>query len=195
MIETYLLTQLFPRFLLQDKNGYGMAKALQAGIDYFLSAARAGLGLIQDYDTMPEWRLDELARELNCLYDYSAPVASKRAWIRDALPYYSVLGTKAGIRNYITGYFDNVYIQEAAEYGGTPFSFRVTLDGDWTPENEQWTRKAIAAAKNVRSVLDALACGSTGQAGLLGTGAEGTMNPFPLCAEENWCGRWPYDDM
>ena len=42
------------------------------------------------------------------------------------------------------------------------FHFRVTVSGEWTLPTRRWARMAIAGrAKNVRSVLDSLAVGTS----------------------------------
>ena len=50
MIQTYDINRIFPRFILQDKNGYAIAKALQAGLDYFLARSKVALDTILDVD-------------------------------------------------------------------------------------------------------------------------------------------------
>ncbi|MBQ8708527.1 MAG: phage tail protein [Succinivibrionaceae bacterium] len=154
------LNRLYPKFILQDKNGYAIAKALEAGLKYFLDRCQEGLDCVLDPDKMPEWRLDEMAWELNSLYDYTADVASKRKWIKDAIPLYSIWGTPQSVVDYLSGYFDAVELEEFWQYGGDPYHFRVTLTGEWTAENEAWARRAINTAKNVRSVMDTLAAGA-----------------------------------
>ena len=74
------VTKYVPQFLLNDKNGYAMAKAIEAGINYMNTACLNGTKLIYDVDTMPEWRLDELAWEYNLVYDYTADIDVKRDW-------------------------------------------------------------------------------------------------------------------
>ena len=152
-----------PKFILGDKNGYAIAKAIEAAMRSMNTIVRQGLDCLLDYDTMPEWRLDELAWELNCLYDFNASIETKREWIKNATPYYRLFGTPQAVYKYLAGYFDDVELEEAWQYGGDPFHFRITVDGRWVDENEAWARKAIAAAKNVRSVLDSLAAGAFGE--------------------------------
>ena len=188
------VADLFPRFLLNDKNGYAMAKAIEAGLNYFLEKCQDGLDCVLDVEKMPEWRLDELAWEYNCLYDYGADIEQKRAWIRDAMPMYRLYGTPQAVYKYLAGYFDGIELEENWQYGGDPFHFRVTADGEWTPENEAWARKAIAAAKNVRSVLDDLraGCGC-----IIGIEAEGDIKErfrYPH-AGEMWAGEYPTDNI
>ena len=48
---------------------------------------------------------------------------------------------------------DYMTAQEAQEYGGDPFHFRVTLFGTVTPSSLSWARKAVQQVKPVRSVL------------------------------------------
>ena len=98
MLE-HSLGDLFPRFLLRDKNGYALAKALDAAMLYFTGKVEAGIKLIDDVDTMPEWRLDELAWELDCFYDWTGTIDEKRNWINKALPYSYDAGTPQAIKD------------------------------------------------------------------------------------------------
>lgn len=184
------ISQIFPRFLLNDKNGYAMAKAIEKGLACFCQIAKSGLDITLDVEKMPEWRLDEMAWEMGCLYDYGASLDTKRRWIRDATKFYAALGTPEAIYQYLCGVFDDVKVEEAWQYGGEPFHFRVIVSGEWTEEKELWARKAIEASKNVRSVLDELAVGAYGRITVRGKGVEAGRIVFPLCGE--WlCGAWP----
>ena len=151
------ITKFVPKFILRDRNGLAIARAIEAGLAEMNGAVQDGVKRITDVESMPEWRLDELAWELNCLYDYAADVDSKRRWIREAGPLFKSYGTPKAIYNYLSGMFDRVLVEEAVEYGGNPFHFRVMLDGDKTEKNAAWAQRTIAAAKNVRSVLDDVA--------------------------------------
>ena len=154
MIEKVNVFQLFPRFILEDVDGYAMCKALEAGLNYFLEKCSDGLKLITDVDSMPEWRLDELAWEYNCLYDYTADVEIKREWIRNAYKNYRIHGTAEGVRQYLAIYFGESSIDEFWQFGGDPGQFNVSVTGMRSDENEAWIRKAVAKAKNVRSELN-----------------------------------------
>lgn len=148
------LTRLVPRFILEDKDGYAMAKAIEAGMKDFLAVAQIGLETWGDVDKMPEWRLDELAWEYNIPYDYNANIEIKREWIRNVQALSRMYGTPDGIAQYMGGYFEEATVEENWEYDGDPFHFRVRFPGSWTPEKVAWATKAIQAVKNVRSVLD-----------------------------------------
>ena len=144
---------------MRDRNGYAMAKAVDAAMLYFTEKVEAGIKLIDDVDAMPAWRLDELAWELDCLYDYSGTLARKREWIRNALPYSYVYGTPKAIKDYLEGYFGNVTVLEGSGYGLDPYHFMVVMDGTATEEELAWAAKAIERTKNVRSVSDSYVVG------------------------------------
>lgn len=189
------IRQLVPSFLLQDKNGYAMAKAIEAGLRYFLKRCQVGLDTIQNVDEMPEWRLDELAEELNCLYDFNADITAKRRWISSATPLFYAYGTPQSIYNYLEGYFDEVELEENWQYAGEPYHFRVTVSGEWNAKNEAWLRRAIAEAKNVRSVLDDMAVGSGTAIVVRAEG--GVLARFgpPVTSEDLFAGSYPQESI
>lgn len=191
----FRIEQLFPAFLLADKNGYAMAKAIEAGLRYYLSAVQTGLDTLQNVDKMPEWRLDEMAQELNCLYDYNADIEAKRRWIKDATPLFYSYGTPKAIYNFLEGFFDQVELEEYWQYGGEPFHFRVTVSGEWTDANEAWLRRAVAAAKNVRSVLDDIAVGSGTTIVVRGEGAILSRFPYAMTGPDRLTGTEPVESI
>ena len=146
--------QLVPNFLLNDKNGYAIAKALEAGLKFMCATAQNGLHIVKDVEAMPEWRLDEVAWEYNCPYDANAPVDVKRQWVRDANELSFLYGTPEVVHRYMAVYFDKIDVEESWEYNGEPFHFRVLFPGIWTAEKVAWATKAIFMVKNARSILD-----------------------------------------
>lgn len=194
MISKFDLIRTVPKFILRDRNGFAMARAIEAALKYFLEKSQEGLDTLQNVDKMPEWRLDEMAWEMNCLYDETAQEEVKREWIRNAIPLYSIWGTKTSIAEYLKGYFGEVEVQEFWEYSGDPFHFRVTVGGEWTPENEAWARRAIDRAKNVRSVLDAFRLGCRCYFAIEATGEIKDRFRFP-CAGELWAGEYPTENI
>ena len=145
-----------PKFILADRNGYAVAKAIEAAMRATNEIVARGLACVYDYDTMPEWRLDELAWELNCLYDYTADVENKRKWVKNAMDYYIKYGTPVAIVKYLEGIFDSVDFEEWWKYDGDPYHFRVIVTGEWSDDADEWAKKAVATVQNVRSVLDAI---------------------------------------
>ena len=151
---TFDITRFIPKYLMADRNGKALARGIERAFQYVAEATENGLDIIQDVEKMPEWRLDEVARDYGIPYDYTANIDQKRTWIRYATKMYRVLGTREAVAQYLEGFFGAVEVQENWEYGGTPYHFRVFLYGVYTPEMDAWARKSIEMAKNTRSVLD-----------------------------------------
>ena len=189
------IRQFTPRFILNDRNGYALAKAIEAGLNRMNAIIKEGVDCVTDYDSMPEWRLDEMAWETMCLYDYNADIETKRDWIKNAIPYYRLYGTPNALYKYLSGYFEGIELEENWVYDGAPFHFRVNVEGEWTPENEAWARRAIAAAKNVRSVLDSLRIGCKCSIGIAAECEALARFAYPLTGTENWAGRWPQENV
>lgn len=188
----FSIHHLFPRFLLTDKNGYAMAKAIEKAMTIFCQTVQSGVDIVQNVEKMPEWRLDEMAWELGCLYDYNAKTETKRHWIKDATQLYAAIGTPKAIYDFLDGFFDQVELEENWQYGGQPFHFRVSVSGEWNEINEAWLKRAVAASKNVRSVLDDIALGSA--AAILVRGEGGVMARYvpPFTGEAGlYAGVYP----
>lgn len=191
---TYDIYQLFPKFILRDKNGYAMAKAIQAGLDYFLKKCQDGIDTVLNVDKMPEWRLDEMAWEYNIPYDYTARIEQKREWVRKAIPMYRILGTKEAILQYLEGYFGEVEVEENWQYSGDPFHFRVTVGGEWTPDTEDWATEAVNRVKSLRSILDDMRIGCRASIAITATGDMLYRFRYPH-ADEIAAGEYPIENM
>lgn len=138
-----------PRFLLNDKNGYALSKAIEAGMQYFNDKLLESVNLMVDVSTMPEWRLDEIAWELGALYDNFADIETKRKWIQEAFIMSKYHGTPYAMKKFLEGYFDNVKIIELIN-----FQFRIEVDGTYTPETARIVNQAVELSKNVRSTFN-----------------------------------------
>ena len=156
---SFNVERLIPRAMLRDKDGYALAKAIERAFEIVDEAVQTGIDIIQDPEKMPEWRLDELAQELGCLYDYSAPVEKKRYWVRNATELYNIYGTPQAIASFLEGSFAGVDVEEFWRYsGGQPYHFNVVITGaEFDAERIAWVRKVVDRVKNVRSVLDNVA--------------------------------------
>lgn len=152
--------QHVPRFIRQDKTGHALCEAINVALQPFLSAMADADAWVSDPVSMPEWALDEKAWENAILYDYSAAIETKRQWVMDAAPTRRLYGTPSIIQRYLQSVFDGVEVEEWWEYGGDPYTFRITVSGEWNAAKETWVRNVIETAKNVRSNLDTLGLGS-----------------------------------
>lgn len=149
-----------PKFILRDKNGYALAKAIEAGIQMMNDIIETGVAYVNDVDEMPEWRLDELGWEYGILYDSTQDVEVKRQWVAKALELYKEYGTKNALVEYLTAVFDTVKLEEASAYGGSPYHFRLKVDGNYSVSNRDLIYKAIETVGNVRSVCDGITYGA-----------------------------------
>lgn len=160
-----VIERLMPSFLLADRNGYAMAKAMEAGLNMMCGMIRDGVDTVLDVDKMPEWRLDEMAWELNIeWYEWTADVDIKRAQIKGAYEYYNRLGTRLAVKRAVGDVYGSGQVEEWFEYGGEPFTFRVyTSDTQAQSEKRDKFLALLNIVKNARSVLD----------GVFYSGAEG----------------------
>jgi hypothetical protein len=106
--------RLLPRFILNDKNGYALAKAIERAFELVAQAVNDGIDIIQNPERMPEWRLDEAAREYGILYDYHATIEQKRYWIANAIDLYKIYGTPQAIITFLEGMFSAVEVEVSA---------------------------------------------------------------------------------
>ena len=155
MIE-FSIRDIVPKFILADRNGYAMAKAIEAGLKMFLQVCKEALEIWHDPEKMPEWRLDELAWEYGIVYDYDAQIEEKRVWIENAYMFYQSMGTPGGVEKFLRAKLDTVKLEEWWEYGGDPYHFRIEAAGEWDPAIAAWTTATVNRVKNLRSVLDSL---------------------------------------
>lgn len=180
----FQISELVPRFVMADRNGHAMARAIEKALQIMCDKVETGLETVLNVDRMPEWRLDEMAWELGVLYDYSADVEEKRRWIREATPMFAAYGTPQAIYDYLSGVFEKVLVQESWDYGAAPFTFRVIVSGEYTAGRAAWAMQAIRQTKNVRSVLDGLVFAKpTDSCIVLTIGRVWADIPYPLCGD------------
>lgn len=185
----FQIEKLVPRFLLNEPTGYALAKAIEKCFQIVARKAQDGLDIIQDPAKMPEWRLDEMAREYGCLYDFGASIEQKRYWISNAIRLYTLYGTPKAIITFLEGAFSSAEVEENWLYsGGEPFHFRVIVSGDrYDAERIAWAQKVVAQVKNVRSILDSITIDSSAEIVVSG-GADHFAVPYLRTAEELLCG-------
>ena len=158
------VTKWVPKFILQDMNGYAIAKAIEVSMQIMNDTIRRGVDRVSDYDKMPEWRLDELAWEyLMDWYDYNGNLDTKREQIKNSFNVQRHLGTKSAVLNEITVFYPGANVYEWFDYGGLPYHFKVEIQAD-TAETDTLSASEIYRRiservrynKNCRSVLDAI---------------------------------------
>jgi phage tail P2-like protein len=148
--------QMVPAFLLDDNNGYAMAKMIEYAMEYLRKACTRGLEIVFDIDKMPEWRLDELAWEYDVTwYDADADIDSKRAQIKAAQAFFDKMGTPKAVEEALAAVYGAGRLEEWWEYGGEPYHFSVYVtDASALTEKRARFMKLLSMVQNVRSVLD-----------------------------------------
>lgn len=156
-MEKIDITNLIPNFILGDRNGWAIAKALEKLYEISHEIIREGIDTAINLDKMPEWRLDEVAQEDNVFwYDFAAPVEAKREILKNAEQVYSTLGTKTGTENAAKDYCGDARIEEWFEYGGEPGYFRVYSRSSAAAQNANELARSVNAVKRLSAVLDGI---------------------------------------
>ena len=151
------ITQLVPNFLLGDKNGFALAKAIETAMSFFCEKTQEAIDMALNPEKMPEWRLDEVAREMNITwYDFNAEIKAKREIIKTARKTYSTLGTKDGTQSAARGYSDDANIEEWFDYGGSVGHFRITSHKEDAAFNAVAMAKGVNNVKRLGAVLDGI---------------------------------------
>ena len=156
MAIDFQVERLVPRFFLTDRNGYAFIKALEYLYERIDAIIDSGLAQLWDVQSMEEWRLDEMAWEMNVTwYDYRADIETKRAVIAGAGAYRDRIGTPYAVEQAITDVFGTGKVEEWFEYGGEPGYFRVlTTNVSALNENREKFVKLLEKVKNCRSLLE-----------------------------------------
>lgn len=151
------ITNLVPNFILGDKNGWALAKALEKMGEIAHGIIQEGIDTALNVDKMPEWRLDEVAREENVFwYDFNALISVKREIIKNAGATYALLGTKTGAENAAKDYCGDARIEEWFEYGGEPAHFRIYTRNSDACETVNEMIASVNSVKRLSSVLEAV---------------------------------------
>ena len=188
---THGVLDCVPKFILEDRNGYALARTMDVLATRLCRDIEAANVCLTDPEKMPEWALDEYAYGHGMAwYDRTADIEVKRRWVMEAYTMRYCIGTKDAIRHLLLGFYDSCDVEENWEYGGKPYHFRVMVSGAWDQRGDAWTRKVLDATKNLRSVLDELSVGSTARIEVHAQGEITALVRFPLCGEM-LCGEWP----
>lgn len=144
-----------PAFLDSDPNGHALKAAMEKGIQRLLFDIGQAEKYLNDVDSMPEWRLDDMAWAWNMVwYDYAMPVEIKREMVRRAEEISRGIGTPGLLKSMLEAVFETVNILEWPDYGGEPYHFRVEIAGNRAGEMESWAQRAVEIFKPLRSVFD-----------------------------------------
>ena len=150
------VTKHVPAFILADKNGYAIAKAIEAALQIMNDTIRQGVEILTDAGKMPEWRLDEVAWEYSLPFDYLTDIEVKRRWVENAYEQSRLYGTKAGIETYLKAIFPDAKVTEWPDYSGDPYHFKIRTDGVFSMENFARVVGTVNEIKSARSTFEEL---------------------------------------
>lgn len=110
------MVKLLPAWMQED----GSDKGIATGCDIISRDAYARLKLLSRWDKIDQLsdaELDEMAWELNIQwYDSTAPIAAKRAVIRNSDRVYAKLGTPYAVEQIVADYFGTGEVREWYQY-------------------------------------------------------------------------------
>lgn len=129
-------------------------------------------------DSLDDTMCDMLATELRTpAYLESDSLTIKRALIKNTLVFYETMGTKSAVNAMISAIFGKGETWEWPEYDGAPFHFKVVTTADVSGDARARFDAALAAVKNVRSVLDEVIVAK-----------RGTWNYYTYIEKKTWGG-------
>ena len=158
------MVKLLPAWMQAD----GSDKGIATGCDIISRDAYARLKLLSRWDKIDQLsdaELDEMAWELNIQwYDSTAPIAAKRAVIRNSDRVYAKLGTPYAVEQIVADYFGTGEVREWYQYGGQPHHFKVLSDNpSLVNSNLDLFLKLLRTVKRRSSWLDAILICLTGE--------------------------------
>jgi phage tail P2-like protein len=139
----------------QDKTIQALCAALNLQFQQLSDEVKACL-IYSRVDDLDGTALDELAWQMHIdWYDSKADVIVKRQLIKSALKVHRYRGTKYAVEEVLKTYFTEAEIKEWFEYGGDPYTFRVSVrSGVIDTELAAQFTMAVNVVKNVRSHMD-----------------------------------------
>lgn len=149
----------FPHVLKEDKSLYALAAATAEALASRMAEIER-LRIYSRIDELPEKLLDILAYDFKVdWWDYDYSLEEKRRTLKDSWRVHRMLGTKAAVEEALSAIYPDTTVQEWFEYGGNPYTFRLTIDAtDFSVDSERHRRvlDKVNYYKNLRSHLDGI---------------------------------------
>ncbi len=148
------LRDILPPSIADDDQITALANALDTETQAIVADLARYLPFLAKLDNLPERIVDLLAWQFHLdYYEADAPIATKRALVRDAIRRHRIQGTKAAVLAILDRFFGagNSHLAEWFEYGGDPYTFTVFTGVMLDAATLARFERAIAVAKNVRS--------------------------------------------
>jgi phage tail P2-like protein len=149
--------ELLPENLRNDPDMIAASKAVDLGFLVLVDEAK-NITMLPNVRKVSEDVLDHIAYFLKVdFYDRALPLEVKQNLVEDSLYSHQIKGTPKAVELLIETVFDEGDVQEWFEYGGDPYTFRVTTaNQSATQERAEEFIRAINTVKNVRSRLESV---------------------------------------
>lgn len=156
-LTTLNFLELLPDFMKDDDAVRGLAEAVEAVFEA-PAAEIPNAAVWNRIDNMDAAQLDELAWELDIdWYNTGWTLEQKRETVKNSDKVYQKRGTKWAVEQVIKDVFGGGYVEEAEEYGGEPFHFRVTTSYALQGQEEiDRFRALVSQAKRASTRLDTI---------------------------------------
>lgn len=157
-ITTMDLTRTFPPALRDDPKMMALAQAVAAQLSKTNREIPRNI-IYAKIDDLEEDVLDVLAYDLHVdWYDYTHPLAAKRAVIKDSVRVHKRLGTLYAVRTALGSVYPESEIEEWFDYNGRPHTFRVVLDVTHAraPAEYSSIKKAIDSYKRLSAQMESM---------------------------------------
>ena len=149
---------IFPDNLKKYKNLERVAKQIENIFKYTIVSKVSKLALLKNLELQDDKVLDKLAYYYSVdNYSFDLKRDIKIELLKNGFNVHSKKGTKSAIKNNLKKLGYTIRIEEWYEYGGKPFTFKVTVVNDkFNADILKNIQEKINAVKNCRSVVDSI---------------------------------------
>lgn len=153
-IKEAVFLSTFPTVLKQDKNMYALGRLISEELHITANEMEKNI-IYARIETLPETWLDMLAYDLHVdWYGYDYPIEIKRELLKNCVKVHKKLGTKYAVQTVLQDVYKTARIEEWFEYGGKPYTFRVSADvgnNGMTVDTSYEIERKMQFYKNLRS--------------------------------------------
>lgn len=190
-IQEVKLSEIISSSLKDDKTIAAIAKVLQKYLNENYQYIRR-LNILTNIDNLTDEDLvDHLAYQFHVdFYDQSLSLRKKKQLVKSSMAQHRKKGTPAAIENLVTTLFGSGEVHEWYEYGGEPYTFKVSVDTSALSDGLIDFYRALNTVKNTRSHLEEF-IGKKDAILQLQTNYKEYPIPYNMCGTF-LCGTKPY---
>lgn len=149
----------FPPVLKKDESMLALGRLIAEELHITANIAEKNI-IYANIDNLSETWMDVLAYDLHVdWYDYDYPVDIKRRILKNSVRVHQKLGTKFAVETVLKDVYRTAKVKEWFEYGGNPYTFKITVDIGNEGLSENTSREIESKMKfykNLRSHCDGI---------------------------------------